>query len=351
MLVVTDGRGEGRTVMTVLGAVPAGDLGLTLAHEHLLIDLTCLHHPPAYAWQEGLVEAEPGSENRELLERDPYVCRSNLLLEDARLAAEELNAFRELGGGTVIDFTVLGIGPRPEELREISRATGVRIVAGCGIYVRAAHPEWVAGASVEELADWFRRQIEDGIGGSGVRPGIIGELGTSAPIHPDEERVLRAAAIAQRETGLAINVHVAIFGREALRVSEILDGAGADLSRVVISHLDESLDVGYQREVLRRGAYVEYDTFGSEFGFEHSGEREPSDVERIETLLQLLDEGWERQILLSQDVCNKLHLRRYGGKGYGHILREIVPRLRERSVGEETIRMMLVENPARMLAG
>jgi len=336
-------------VTTVLGPIAADALGITLPHEHLLIDLTCLQHPPETAEQEGLAGVEPSGDNRAALSADPYVNRSNLLLDDVETAVRELEAFRELGGGTVVDLTVEGIAPRPVELREIAGATGVQVVMGCGLYVQAAHPGWVREASVEELADWMEREIEEGIGGTGIRPGIIGELGTSSPVQPDEEKVLRAGARAQRVSGLAINVHVAIFQREALRVLEILEGAGADLPRVIISHLDENLDLGYHRAILERGATVEYDTFGSKFAFAHRGARESSDGERIEALLRLLDEGWEKQILLSQDVCTKLHLLAYGGYGYGHLLRTIVPRLRERGVGESTLRTMMVTNPARLL--
>jgi phosphotriesterase-related protein len=221
---------------------------------------------------------------------------------------------------------------------------------GCGYYVQRAHPSSVAAASEEQLAEEMIEQIQNGFGSSGIRPGIIGELGTSSTLHPHEMKVLKAAARAQRATGLALNVHVAIFGGRALEVLEILDQAGADLTRVVVSHLDELLDRDYHHRVLSLGAFVEFDTFGSEFYFDDDGSYEPSDRERLEALCRLLDEGWERQLLVSQDVCTKLHLRKYGGFGYGHVLRTIVPRLRSKRIDEATVHTLLVENPARVLA-
>jgi phosphotriesterase-related protein len=220
---------------------------------------------------------------------------------------------------------------------------------GCGWYVQRAHPPEIATLSTEALAERLLQESRDGFDETGIRPGIIGELGTSAPIHPVEEKVLRAGVLAQRATGLAINVHVAIFGGQATAALDILEDAGADLSRVVISHMDELPDTAYHRSVLERGAYVEFDTFGSEFYFDHDGKREASDAERIECLLRLLDEGWTKRILLSQDICIKLQLKRYGGFGYAHLLRTIVPRLRRRGVDEGTLRTLLVENPARIL--
>src|SRR5213079_2240859 len=152
------------------------------------------------------------------------------------------------------------------------------------------------------------REIEHGLAGTDVRPGIIGEIGTSSPIHPDEEKSLRVAAAAQRRTGLSINVHVAIAFREALRALDVLEAAGADLSRVVISHLDQQIDLDYHRAVLQRGAYVEYDCFGSEVYFDHDGRAEPSDRERLKALLELLDAGWTGRLLISHDVCTKMQL-------------------------------------------
>jgi phosphotriesterase-related protein len=345
IVAVSDGR-----VMTVRGPIPAGDLGLTLMHEHVFIDLSFLWDSPTAAWQKPLVDAEITLANRGLLQVDPYVSRRNLVLDDPDAAVAELAPFRELGGGSIVDLTNTGIRPQPARLREVSDRTGLHIVAGCGYYTHRSHAPEVASLSESQLLGRLLHEIANGLGGTDVRPGIIGEIGTSSPVHPDEAKVLRVAAAAQARTGLAINVHVAIFRREALAALDILEAAGAEMSRVVISHLDEQPDTGYHRAILERGVYVEYDTFGSESYFDGDGSAEPSDRERVDCLVELLDAGFGDRLLVSQDVCTKVQLLRFGGFGYGHILRSIVPRLRRRGVDDATVRKLLVENPARVLA-
>ena len=342
-------RVDAPRVMTVLGPIDPADLGVTLAHEHLLIDLRFLADPPVEDWQRDLVDAVPSLENRGRLAVDPYVSRPNLVLDDLELAANELAVFAKLGGGSLIDLTVEGLGQQPLALAELSRRTGVHIVAGCGFYTKRAHPPMVAEASEQQLAERLLETVVSGFPDTEIKPGILGELGTSAPVHPDEEKVLRAAADVQQATGLAINVHLAIFGREGLHVLDVLERAGTNPSRVVLSHLDEMLDLDYHRAILRRGAYVEFDTFGSEYYFDQHDEREPSDRERVDALLRLLSDGWAQRLLLSQDVCIKSQLVRYGGAGYGHLLRTIVPRLRKRGVDDATLETLLVSNPARVL--
>ena len=336
-------------VMTVRGPVSADDLGVTLMHEHVFIDLSFLWDPPTSDWQKPLVDAEITLANRGLLQVDPYVSRRNLVLDDFDVAVAELARFRELGGASVVDLTISGIRPRPARLREVSERTGLHIVAGCGCYTQRAHPPEVTTLSEPQLLERMLDEIANGLEGTDVRPGIIGEIGTSSPVHADEAKFLRVAAAAQAKTGLAINVHVAILRREALAALDILETAGADLSRVVISHLDEQPDTAYHRAILDRGAYVEYDTFGSESYFDGDGSAEPSDRERVDCLIELLEAGFGDRLLISQDVCTKVQLLKYGGSGYGHILRSIVPRLRRRGVDDATVRKLLVENPARVL--
>ena len=335
--------------MTVRGSIDPQDLGTTLMHEHLFIDLRHLWQQPMHEWQKPLAEADLTLGMRGLLQVDAYVSRPNLLPDDYELTVEELAPFRELGGGCIVDLTTNGIRPQPARLREVSERSGVHIVSGCGYYTGVTHPQEVADLSEAELIERLVQEIRDGIGGTDVRPGIIGEIGTSNPIEPNEEKVLRVAAAAQRQTGLAINVHVSIFGRQALHAIDVLDAAGADLSRVVISHLDELLDLDHHRAILRRGCYVEYDCFGSELYYDNSGMVEPSDRERLEAITALIDEGWVDRLVISHDVCTKMQLLHYGGLGYAHILRSIVPRLKRRGVDDATVRRLLADNPARLL--
>ncbi|HEV3343706.1 MAG TPA: hypothetical protein VG125_25260 [Pirellulales bacterium] len=338
-------------VQTVLGPVAPYELGVTLPHEHLLIGLACWLERPADPAREFLVDAPVTASVRGLLAGDPYHCRDNLILDDRQLAVDELRHFSAHGGRTVVDLTTRNIGPFPQQLADVARQSGLNIVAGTGFYVARSHPDWIQGAAEEQVADFMLKEILVGIDDTPVRAGVVGEIGTSSPMTPDEALVLRAAARAQSKTGLAINVHLPIFQREGHRVLDVLDAAGADLSRVVLSHLDESMDFDYVRSLAERGPFVELDTFGSEFAFDQSGEHEPSDWERIRLLLDLLDAGLAEHLLISQDVCTKIHLVHYGGYGYAHLLRTIVPRLKMRGVESGTLETLLVKNPARMLSG
>jgi phosphotriesterase-related protein len=339
------------SVMTVTGPVERQALGVVLPHEHVQLDLGCLFTPPVNPQRAWIVDTPVTPDLYPQLLRDPYHCRDNLVLDDAAAAADELLEFRRRGGATVVDLSSCPVGPHPLALRQVSEASGLNIVAGTGFYVHRAHPPWIVDAPWEAVRDAMLRDVEEGLAGTDVRAGILGELGTSAPVHPDELKVLRAAAAVQRLHGLAINVHLAIFGAEGLKVVEALEQAGADLSRVALSHLDEHLDLPYLLALLKRGVFVEFDTFGSECCFEEEGTREPSDDNRIRALLMLLERGYGDRLLVSQDVCTKMHWHRYGGRGYDHLLTEVMPALARCGVSEAERLQLMVDNPARLLAG
>jgi phosphotriesterase-related protein len=338
-------------VMTVLGPVDSGSLGITLAHEHIFIDLSCLWQQPLDPFRSFLVDAAVAMSNRGLLSCDPYHCRDNMLLDNLDLAVAELALFRSLGGSTVVDLSSRPLGPYPLELREVARRTGLNIVASTGYYTGPHHPACVHEASVAELTSRMVDELTVGFAGTSVRAGIIGEIGTSSPVQSDEMKVLEAACLAHRETGAAVNVHLAIFGRQGLHVLELLESYGVDPGRLALSHLDELPDTSYHLSLAERGCFLEFDCFGSQVYFDEDNVCEPSDAERLDALLRLIEAGYERQILLSQDVCTKMQLRHYGGVGYDHILRSIVPRLRARGVSRQTIDNMLVHNPTAFLTG
>jgi len=336
-------------IQTVLGPIAPDALGLTLAHEHLLFDLRCLWEapPPERAH---LIDAEPTPENRAELERDLYHSKTTLHQPDPRLAAREAARFRDAGGATIVDVTTIGLGPDPEALRDIARATGLNIIAGAGYYREKCLPADVLDKSIEELADELERWVVEGMYGTDVRAGILGELGTMSPIRPFEERQLRAAARVQQKTGVAINVHPAIWAHEHLRIVDILEEAGADLRRVAISHCDQLVEPDWHRQIAERGVLLCFDTFGAEFEYDSDGSREPTDAERIDCLVRLLDAGRADQLLLSHDICSRLQLYHYGGPGYDHVPTTIAGRLGAAGVSDADLDTMLVANPARLLA-
>jgi phosphotriesterase-related protein len=333
---------------------------MTLPHEHLLCDLRALWHAPAEDRPDLLryVKKDPAPEDRGPLSSDPYVCRPNLLMEDEALAVRELAYYAAAGGAALVELTTAGLAPRPAALRRISEHSGVHVIAGCGWYRAVTKPPELAAATEAELAAELGRTVRDGFAAdeatgeaTGVRPGIIGEIGTGDPIHPDEMKALRAAARGQAETGLGLAVHLALWARHGNAVLDALEAAGASPEKVVLCHLSEQPGADdYQRSLLDRGAYVSFDTFGAEYRLDSIGRRLATDEERIDGLVRLIDAGYERQLLVSQDICERLQLRAYGGYGYAHVVTTIVPRLRRRGVGEETVNVLLRQNPMRLLA-
>src|SRR2546430_3229024 len=180
-------------IRTVLGDIAPEELGITLGHEHVLVDLRGLwDNPPierAY-----LIDQEPTLEIRGELMRNPYDSRPNLLIDDPELCIRELMYYKEAGGQGLIDMTTVGIKPDPQGLFEIAQRTGIHVVAGCGYYRQPLIPEALHERSTEQIADDLLRWLTEGMYDTTIRAGLMGELGTSSPIYPFEERQLRAAA-------------------------------------------------------------------------------------------------------------------------------------------------------------
>ena len=302
-------------VQTVLGAVAPEELGFTLPHEHTKCSLWWIENRWDY-WE--LIGDEP---------------RIN----------KELAAYKALGGGALVDVTPIGIGRDLERLARLSEATGLHIVAGAGWYRQAYYPAEarIDRRSIDDLADEIVQEFVDGP----VRPGIIGEIGTDKPwVTAQEERVFRAAARAALRTGASVTTH-AVQSDVGLAQLTILEDEGLDPARIVIGHCDSHPQLKHWREIVRRGAHVEADFLGMSFTpLERAGE--PKVVELISTLL---NEGFEKQILLSQDVCHDSQLASYGGNGYTYLQKSFLPSLASAGVNAATIKTITVENPARLL--
>jgi len=299
--------------MTVTGPVAATELGMTLPHEHVFSDLTREYH-----WDG--------------------------LLNDEALMCEEVARFARAGGGTIVDVTTEELGRNPLGLRRISETTGVKIVMGTGHY-RDPYLDraWFDRMSAAEIAGLMVEEIETGIGGSGVRAGIIGEIGADKRyVSSAEERSFRAAALTQKRTGLTITTHAARWpvGREQLR---ILVEAGADPARVIVGHCDTVPDTAYHEELARGGSWVQFDCIQGENAFV---------VERVSSyILNLMGKGFAERILLSHDICLMSNLNAFGGCGYDYIPTRFIPVLRERGLSDADITMLTVDNPRRALTG
>jgi phosphotriesterase-related protein len=342
-------------VMTVSGPVRPEALGVTLVHEHLLIDLRNQYAAPADPQRRRIGEQPLSQANAGAVRQNPYAIRDNLLLDDVELASREIDEFRKLGGSTVVDCTSLGIGRSAESLRDVARRTGLNIIAGCGYYTQDTHPVNMPSRSVEELAEEIVRDLTVGIDGTDIRAGIIGEIGTSRGVHPDEEKNLRAAAIAHRKTGAAVYVHTYPWGRTGLEAVATLTRAGVPPERIVICHIDVEIHLDYIRELLATGVFVEFDDFGKEFFFDpadrqgFAGGAFARDTERVAAIGQLVRQGYQRQILVANDISLKCKLRQYGGQGYGHILEHVLPMMVREGIDAGTARSLVTDNPACLL--
>lgn len=297
-------------VMTVLGPVEASKLGSTLPHEHLFANLT----------KQILIGG---------------------VINDRRLVIQEVELFAAVGGRTIVDLTTNDIGRNPGWLREVSQRTGVNVIMGCGFYREPyIDSAKIDRASVESLADAMVLEIEYGI--DGVRPGIIGEVGSEQFITSTEERCLRASAQAQQRTGLSISTHAGRWPN-GVRQLDILASEGTSPTRVIIGHSDTIPDADYHLAIVERGAYIEFDTI-------RGSSRYNVDT-RIEYITNLINRGYSRQILLSQDVCLMTHLVAEGGGGYAYVHSGFRDELAAAGIDDSMLDDLLIHNPARALTG
>lgn len=346
-----------RAIMTVTGPIDPDELGVCLTHEHITIDGREMMPAPTTPKELEIYESAMTAQKVGLLRRNPFAVRSNATLDDDEVLADELVGFLEAGGRSIVDVTPICIGRDVRRLRDLSVSTGVQIIAGSAFYIAPFQDPRVRDASVEAITDWFLGEITDGIDDTGVRPGILGELGISMTIQPSEERVLRAAARAQAETGIGISLHV--FSHVAGQAVDILEKEGADPSRIVVGHCDGFLDgdhsLDVHRDLARRGCYIAYDTFGLETRvpagpFAPYPVWGPSDGARIKAVLTMMDDGFADRLLISQDTCQKSQLQTYGGFGYGYIPRIIAPDLVSMGADQHEVDQILIDNPRRLLA-
>ena len=341
------------TIQTVLGPVPSDRLGVTSTHEHVLVDLSGLQKVPVEATRRAKFNAPVTMDLLGSINFGGQTNLDNSRLVDIETAIAETTLFRRAGGDTIVEATSIGIGRDPEGLRQVARATGLNIVMGASYYVGAAHPPDMDRRTEEAIADEIVRDVRDGVGQSGVRAGVIGEVGCSWPLTPNERKVLRASGQAQRRTGAPLLIHPGRHEAAPTEIVEVLRDVDADLSRTIIGHIERTLlQRADMKKLAESGCVLEFDLFGREHSYyKHSPNIDMiNDAERLRLIAWLISEGHGQQLVLAQDTAAKTHLVRYGGCGYGHILQNIVPRMRQRGIREQDIHTMLVETPARVLA-
>jgi phosphotriesterase-related protein len=303
-------------IQTVLGPIEPAHLGVTLMHEHTLVD----------AWEWG---GRLGYDST---------------VDDEELLVEELACYRDAGGSALVDVTPIGLRRDPSGMRRLAQATGLHIIMGCGWYRERVYPAYIHELSTNALADMLVKELEEGVEG-GIRPGIIGEIGTERfHVTPAEEKVFRAAARAQRETGATVTTHTTHFGDLAHEQMDILMEEGVPPERIVIGHLGERRGVKGELAVAERGVYVEIDHIGRAA----SAGTQP-EWRRARNVAELVQAGYLERVLISMDICANSLLHWNGGHGFDYLLTTFVPLLREEGLTGDQIRTILVDNPIRVL--
>ncbi|TMR91390.1 phosphotriesterase family protein [Nonomuraea basaltis] len=290
---------------TVTGPVRAAAIsGAVLPHEHLRTDMR---------WAIGI-------------DSDPY----RWLDEEAAVTAE-LRELRQSGDlGLVVDLTCMGMGRDAAALARAAAGSRVPVIASTGLFAEPFTD--VGDEDADALTRRLMEEISSGVDGTGVFPGVIGEVGCwGAEPTPREERCLIAAARASLQSRLPVATH----GRNALALLEILLGENLPGSRVAVGYA--GTDPAAARKIAEAGAYVSLGVLG--LGAEQAA--------RI--ALGLIEDGHADRLLISTGLSRIAQVRKYGGPGYAHLFHALVPRLREAGTGEDTIRLLTRDNPLRWL--
>jgi phosphotriesterase-related protein len=350
---VTAPRPRPGQVQTVLGAIATEDLGVTLPHEHLLIDFGVMFAEPAAASDKGRAWAPVSLDNLGWVRQNFNANLDNLRLTDERVARDEILLFKHAGGRTVVDPTPRSLARDPQALARIARATGLNVVMGAGYYVAASHPGDMDRRTLDELVREIVADVTAGVGTTGVRSGLIGEIGCTWPWTDNEKKVVRAGVLAQRETGAPLMIHPGRHPTAPMEIAELVQKEGGDLRRTIMCHICRTIaDVRAVIDLAQTGIWLEYDLFGLETSYYpyNPGFDMPNDGGRMAHVLALIEAGHRDQVLMSHDIAYKTALVKYGGHGYHHLLVNVVPRLRAKGLDDGGLRRLLVENPARAFA-
>ena len=327
-------------------------MGLTLTHEHLFNNVTPYWHPPYddSPRSRELVDEKVSITNVWELRHDPFINKDNCSVDDIELAIVEVKRFAAQGGRTVLDACAdQGNGRDPEGLARISRESGLNVVMGSGIYFdRAYGPEHLDG-SVREIADRIVRDITVGAQGTNIRAGFIGEIFVGQPFTNRERNTLAGACLAQRETGVPIQIHMPAWYRLGDEVLDFVAAQGVQMQSVVLCHSNPSgEDYEYQTRLLKRGIYLQYDMIGMQIFYADQLGVCTSDEDDARNIARLVKAGFGDHVLMSQDIGIKILLRSNGGPGYGHIVEFFLPRLARHGVSIEQGIAMMTDNPRRL---
>ena len=341
-------------IETVLGQIDSDKLGIIAPHEHLFIDTTFEAQEPKDEESRELFYSDVSINNIDVLRRNPFLVKDNMVLEDLDTAIYEINRLKKVGVSTIVDLTNIGIKRNLKKIQEVSKRTNVNIIAGCGLYTGLTVPEEYAKQDVDSLARWMINEIREGEAETGIKPGVIGEIGTSETVEPLEEKSLRAAAFANLETGLPIYIHTYPWSCASLDAIDILIKEGVHPEQICICHLDVAFNYEYLCKVFDRGVYAMFDNFGKEYYFPKvdavfSGGPFETDLDRVRMIIRMIKENRTDQLMLATDVCLKSLLHSFGGWSYDHIFTNISVMMENEGISQENIEKLLYVNPTRFI--
>ncbi|XP_076440280.1 N-acetyltaurine hydrolase-like [Babylonia areolata] len=340
-------------IQTVCGLIEPAQMGLTLTHEHLMLQADRFFTPPSTARDQDKVEMPFTMNNLGWIHQNPYSYKPNLnFLQENETIVQEMKDYKSLGGQGIVENSSTGLGRDVAFLQKLSTVTGVHIVAGSGFYVDGFQTESTKQMSVEALAAQTRENICSGADGTDICCGVIGEVGCTWPLTDFEKRSLRSAAAVQSELGSPVIIHPGRNPEAPHEIMRIFLESGGIAEKTVMSHLDRTfLSTEKLLEFAKLGCYCEYDLFGIEVShYQLCKEVDmPSDAQRIAFIRALLDSGYGRRVLVAHDIHTKHRLKKYGGHGFTHILENVVPKMKQRGFTEEEVKVILNHNPAEWL--
>lgn len=351
-----------KKIATVLGEINPDKAGITLPHEHLLWDQS------GYAEEVvGLNEKRKCSETVTLENRGdvvyyPFCYSDDLVLSDIDITIKEALEFKKAGGSTIVELSPGMFGRDPKAYYELAVMTGLNVVFGSANYIEDFWSEEEKKRTVMDIKNEIVDEFLNGIGLLKLKPGIIGEIGISDVDNENEINSLKGSALAQKEIGCPLNIHPSLFkkggkgepAQDGHKILDVIESCGGNINQVAISHCDlnhENYD--YLDSIAKRGAYIEFDQFGMHLMCFSSFPKNylPCDLQRVKAIKEQIRRGNLERILISHDICFKHLLKKWGGHGYSHIIKNIIPMMiNYGEFTEEEIQMILIENPKRFLS-
>lgn len=287
--------------------------GITLIHEHTTIDLS------------------------KVKQNDD--CFLNCYEE----TVQEYKDLYDLGVRNIVDVTALGMGRNMEYVLKAAKESGINIICATGFYKEPFLPEMAHTDSIEQLADWMIKELNRGIEDTGIKAGLIGEIGTSEDAFlPEEVKVFESAVLAHKKTNCVISTHTSLSTMAKEQAHFFLE-RNVNPNKVIIGHQDLKCDLEQISFLIDHGFYVGFDTIGKNNYY--------PDEKRAEALKFLQDTNRIHRVCLSLDITRKSNMKYKGGIGYSYLFTDFIPLLLKAGVTQKSIDQMLIENPQRLFNG